>query len=126
MERIGSAKSESLNVKFTFESNLSNNSVFSEEIMINVFYIGNELITNLLKHSFPTVIGMTLNLEGNQLKLQLKHDGIALSQRDYIALSKETENLGLENIRYRLNIIKGDLTFQRNNTLGEINFLVSI
>ncbi len=126
MERIGSTKSESLNVTFTFESNLSNDSEFSEEIMTNIFYIGNELVTNLLKHSFPTTIGMTLNLEGNQLLFILKHDGIALSQRDYIALSKETENLGLENIRYRLNIINGDLTFQRNNTLGEIKFVVSI
>jgi hypothetical protein len=69
---------------------------------------------------------MTLNLEGNQLLFILKHDGIALSQRDYIALSKESENLGLENIRYRSKIIKGDLTFQRNNTQGEIKFAVSI
>ena len=126
MERIGSTKSESLNVKFTFQSNLSNDSEFSKEIMTNIFYIGNELMTNLLKHSFPTTIGMTLNLEGNQFVLILKHDGIALSQRDYIALSNESENLGLENIRYRLNIIKGDLTFQRNTTQGEIKFAVSI
>lgn len=126
MERIGSTKSESLNVKFTFESNLSNDSEFSEEIMSNIFYIGNELITNLLKHSLPTTIGMTLNLESNQLKLQLKHDGIALSQRDFIALSKESENLGLENIRYRLSMINGEILFNRTKTLGIIEIKTNL
>ncbi len=126
LERMGTQKTAGCIQSFNFDAQIPDDLIISDQIMTQCFYVTSELITNLVKHSFPTTIGMTLKLEGNQLVLILKHDGIALSQRDYIALSKESENLGLENIRYRLNLINGDLTFQRNTTQGEIKFAVAI
>lgn len=126
MERLGGSKSDSLNVKFLFKSNLNNDIEFSDVIQTHFYYISNELVTNLLKHSFPTSIEMDLNLERNQLILMIKHDGIALSQHDYKKLSQETENMGLENIRYRLKIIQGELSFKIVKDLGEIKLQVSI
>lgn len=126
LERMGTQKTAGFIQSFNFETQIPHNLIVSEQIMTQFFYVTSELITNLLKHSFPTIISMALKLEGNQLLLIIKHDGIALSQRDYVALSKESENLGLENIRYRLNLINGELTFKRNATQGEITIAVSI
>lgn len=123
LERMGKQKTDALIDSYVFNAQIADDLIISEQIMTQYFYIASELLTNLLKHSFPTTINMKLYAEGNQLKLQLKHDGIALSQRDYIALSKESENLGLENIRYRLSMINGEILFNRTKTLGiiEIN-----
>jgi hypothetical protein len=35
-------------------------------------------------------------------------------------LSKDSDSLGLENIRYRLEVIKGEISFFRSKTLGFI------
>lgn len=123
LERMGKQKTDALIDSYVFNAQIANDLIISEQIMTQYFYIASELLTNLLKHSLPTTINMKLYAEGNQLKLQLKHDGIALSQRDFIALSKESENLGLENIRYRLSMINGEILFNRTKTLGivEIN-----
>jgi two-component system NarL family sensor kinase len=126
LERMGKQKTDGLIDSYVFNAQIAQNLVISDQVMTQYFYIASELITNLLKHSFPTSINMKLYVEGNQLKLQLKHDGIALSQRDYIALSKESENLGLENIRYRLSMINGEILFNRTKTSGIIEIITNL
>ncbi len=63
---------------------------------------------------------MNLNLEAGVLILKIKHNGIALAQRDFNNLSKDSDSLGLVNIRYRLEVINGKITFYRSKTLGFI------
>lgn len=94
--------------------------------MTHYFYIASELITNLLKHSYPSSIEMILTFEAGYLKLKIKHNGIALTQRDFQLLSSDSDSLGLENIRYRLNVIKGELVLKRNKTYGTIELITNL
>ena len=63
---------------------------------------------------------LALSLNGDQLQLHIKHNGLALSQNDYEKFSQESDSLGLMNIRYRLHLINGKLHFSRSQFNGEI------
>lgn len=120
LERMAKQKTDTLVESFIFNTHLPDKLILSDQIMTQYFYITSELITNLIKHSYPSNIEMNLNLEAGVLILKIQHNGIALAQRDFNNLSKDSDSLGLENIRYRLEVIKGKITFYRSKTLGFI------
>jgi two-component system NarL family sensor kinase len=120
LERMAKQKTDTLVESFIFNTHLPDKLILSDQIMTQYFYITSELITNLIKHSYPTNIEMDLNLEDGVLILKIQHNGIALAQRDFNNLSKDSDSLGLENIRYRLEVIKGEISFFRSKTLGFI------
>lgn len=120
LERMGKQKTNTLVESFIFNAHLPDKLILSDQIMTQYFYITSELITNLIKHSYPSNIEMILNLEAEVLILKIQHNGIALAQRDFNNLSKDSDSLGLENIRYRLEVINGKITFYRSKTLGFI------
>ena len=120
LERMSKQKTETLIESFQFKSNLPDNLVIEVSIMTHYFYIASELITNVLKHSYPTTIEMNLLYDAGTLKLIIQHNGIALSQRDFLRLSEESDSLGLENISYRLKVIKGTILFKRLEAYGLI------
>jgi signal transduction histidine kinase len=120
LEKTISQKMGQLTTKYTFKTNLTEDTEIEENTMIHFFFISSELITNLMKHSRPDKVDITLNLEDGQLLLHLKHNGLALSQNDYEKFSQESDSLGLMNIRYRLHLINGQLHFTRKKDKGEV------
>lgn len=126
LERMSKQKTESLIDSFVFLSEIPNDLVIPDVINMHYFYLASELMTNLLKHSYPNSIEMSLLLENEELKMNIKHDGIALTQRDFNVLASESDSFGLENIKYRLKVIKGKLTFKRNESCGMIELKTKI
>jgi signal transduction histidine kinase len=126
LERMSKQKTESLIDSFIFLSEIPNELVITDLISMHYFYLASELMTNLLKHSYPTAIEMSLILEDEELKMNIKHNGIALTQRDFNVLASESDSFGLENIKYRLKVIKGKLTFKRNESCGMIELKTKI
>jgi len=120
LNRMATQKTKHVIDEFEFIDGLPVDIELSDEVMMHFFYIASELITNLLKHSHPNTITMKIGLEDQNLLLNIQHDGITLTQDDYLRLSDNTENLGLENIRYRLNIIQAQIFFKREHKLGVI------
>lgn len=120
LERMGKQKAENLTESIRFHNMFPEDITISDGLMTHYFYIASELITNLLKHSYPKNIEMSLSLQDTNMELKIKHDGIALSQRDYELLSNDSDSLGLGNIRYRLHTIKGSICFKKLKTYGTI------
>lgn len=120
LRRMSSQKSKHVINNFQFIDELPEEVELTDEVMMHFFYIASELITNLLKHSHPNSISMKICFENQNLLLCIKHDGITITQDDYLRLSEYSENLGLENIRYRLNMIQAQLFFSRDNNTGLI------
>lgn len=120
LEKTISQKMGQLTTNYTFKTNLPEDVEIEENKMIHFFYISSELITNLMKHSRPEKVDIVLSLDGDQLQLYIKHNGLALSQKDYEKFSQESDSLGLMNIQYRLHLIDGQLHFTRNKINGEI------
>jgi two-component system, NarL family, sensor kinase len=126
LERMAKQKTDSLIDSFKFNVKMPDDLVIPDLVMTHYFYIVSELFTNLLKHSYPSSIEMILTFEAGYLKLKIKHNGIALTQRDFELLSSDSDSLGLENIRYRLNVIKGELVLKRNKTYGTIELITNL
>jgi signal transduction histidine kinase len=120
LERMSKQKTESLIDSFVFLSEIPDELEIPDVISMHYFYLASELMTNLLKHSYPTSIELSLEHVDAKLKMNIKHNGIALTQRDFNVLASESDSFGLENIKYRLKVIKGKLTFTRNESCGMI------
>ena len=120
LEKSITQKMGHLATKYTFKTNLSEDTEIEENTMIHFFNISSELITNLMKHSRPEKVDIVLSLEDHQLQLHIKHNGLAMSQNDYEKFSQESDSLGLMNIRYRLHLINGQLHFTRKKDKGEV------
>jgi signal transduction histidine kinase len=126
LEKTIHQKMEQLTAKHTFNSELAIDIHIEEQTMIQFYYIAHELITNLLKHSRPSDVKMSLSNEEDILKLEIIHDGLALEQKDFEKFALDSDSLGIMNIKYRLNIIKGELTFKRTKSEGIINLSTNL
>jgi signal transduction histidine kinase len=126
LKRMGTQKTKHFIDEFEFINELLDEVELTDELMMHFFYIASELITNLIKHSHPNAITLKISIQDENLILSIHHDGIALTQDDYLRLLQNTENLGLENIRYRLEIIQAKLLFSRENKFGVIRLLKQI
>jgi signal transduction histidine kinase len=126
LEKTIHQKMEQLTAKHTFNSELAIDTHIEEQTMIQFYYIAHELITNLLKHSRPSNVKMSLSNEEDILKLEIIHDGLALEQKDFEKFALDSDSLGIMNIKYRLNIIRGDLTFKRTKSEGIINLSTNL
>jgi signal transduction histidine kinase len=126
LEKTIHQKMEQLTAKHTFNSQLAIDIHIEEQTMIQFYYIAHELITNLLKHSRPSDGKMSLSNEEDILKLEIIHDGLALEQKDFEKFALDSDSLGIMNIKYRLNIIKGELIFTRIKSEGIINLSTNL
>lgn len=126
LENMSKHKSRNLVSSFIFSSEIPERVQLSDLISIHNYYIVGELITNLIKHSYPTEIRMKLVVDSKLLKIKIQHNGIALTQKDFDRLLIESDSTGLENIRYRLNILKADLLFKRFKSFGIIELITKI
>ena len=126
LDNMTKQKSGTLIEKFDFTSNVPEELTIAELVSTHYYYIAGELITNLFKHSYPTEIKMKLTYDKQLLKLKIKHNGIALTQRDFDHLLSESDSLGLENINYRLNVINGEVFFQRLSDYGTIELITKL
>ncbi len=126
LDNMTKQKSGTLIETFDFTSVVPEELIISEQVSTHYYYIAGELITNLFKHSYPTEINMRLTYEREFLKLKIKHNGIALTQRDFDRLISESDSLGLENIKYRLNVINGEVYFKRLRDYGTIELITKL
>jgi signal transduction histidine kinase len=126
LDNMTKQKSGTLIEKFDFTSNVPEELTIAELISTHYYYIAGELITNLFKHSYPTEIHMELTYDKQLLKLNISHNGIALTQRDFTRLLSESDSLGLENINYRLNVINGEVFFKRLIDHGTIELITKL
>jgi two-component system NarL family sensor kinase len=104
------------NFTTTFEDRI----FLEEQQEIHFYTIIIELVNNLRKHAHPQFIHLHLYSKGQFLFVDIEHDGIALSQADYDYLLLHGEGMGLESITHRLNLIQGEILFQRLNVGGKV------
>jgi len=79
-----------------------------------VFWIVQELVSNILKHSSSSFIHLTQNIHENKFFLRIHHDGRGIIQSDFEKLTKSNIGLGLKNITSRLRLIKGKILFEKD------------
>jgi signal transduction histidine kinase len=124
--RLTEQTTKSLGHPCTFVSKIPENIELDQQAVIHFYSVILELLNNLLKHSHPQSIQLILEQSDEHLLLQIKHDGIAISQSDYEYLLNHSDGIGLESIAMRLKLISGELLYERYFPGGAINLAMPL
>jgi len=74
-----------------------------QNFSLSIFRIIQEILNNAIKHAQATEIFIQLNREGKDIVINIEDDGVGFDP------DKKYESMGLENIKSRINILKGSL-----------------
>lgn len=124
--RLTEQTAKSIGHPCTFVSKITENIEFNQQAVIHFYSVILELLNNLLKHSHPKSIQLILEQRDGYLLLQIKHDGIAISQSDYEYLLNNSDGIGLESIAMRLKLISGELLYERYFPGGAIKLAMPL
>jgi signal transduction histidine kinase len=124
--RLTEQTTKSLGHPCTFVSKIPEDIELDQQAVIHFYSVILELLNNLLKHSHPQSIQLILEQSDEHLLLQIKHDGIAISQSDYEYLLNHSDGIGLESIAMRLKLISGELLYERYFPGGAINLAMPL
>jgi two-component system, NarL family, sensor kinase len=106
-----------VNLKIVIKSKLSH------ELEVNVYRIIQEISTNIVKHAKATIVDMHICIKDTFLQILIRDNGIGFDENDL--LKKETKGFGLQNIRRRVEDMKGIIIIQSSPILGT-NFDIRI
>ena len=81
-----------------------------------IFRILQELVTNIIKHSYAGFIHLTQNVQGNFSYFRIHHDGKGILQPEFEKLNYNSTGLGLKNIESRIKVLKGSISFDIDST----------
>lgn len=126
LQRLAEQTQKSLGNPCTFNSTITDEFKLNQQYLIHFYSIILELLNNLLKHSHPHSVQFELEKSQTHLFLNIKHDGVAISQSDYEYLLNHSDGMGLESITLRLKIIDGELLYQRNSPGGTIQLAMPL
>jgi signal transduction histidine kinase len=90
-------------------------SINEGSVMINLYRIAQEAITNAIKHGKSKHIKIGLTAKNNSLILTVENDGL-----DFPAGETREEGMGLKIMRYRAEMIDGSLDIRRGTNGGAI------
>lgn len=93
---------------------------------MSLYRIIQELINNTLKYAGATKMEINSILKGNELVVTLVHNGNGLSQEDFEIFSFRKEGLGLKNIRNRVLLLKGKISFDKTPEVSTIHISLPV
>ncbi len=96
-----------------------NGGQIDSNVALNIFRIIQELVNNSIKHASCKEIFVQMQRKGNEMSISVEDDGIGFDS----GIVKK--GMGLENIRSRVNYLKGELNIESSANQGTI-FLVHL
>lgn len=78
-------------------------------VALSIFRVIQELLYNSVKHAKASEVLIQINKENNELVIQFEDDGIGFDMNNL-----EHKGMGLENIKSRINFLKGSILFDSN------------
>jgi signal transduction histidine kinase len=126
LQRLMIQTEKTLGQACTFSTNLTADVPLEEQQEIHFYCVVLELLNNLLKHGRPQHVDMSLLLNDTHLCVVMRHDGVAISQSDYEYLLHHGDGVGLESVTHRLNLISGEVLYQRHQKGGTIELAMPL
>jgi two-component system NarL family sensor kinase len=109
-------KNSNSNITFEYESDINNQKRYLEEFEIKIYFIISELLNNVMKHSQATIGKVSLQENATVLKIQVFDNGKGFDTNQFQIL----EGFGINQIKARINAMKGNLTIDSKLDLGTI------
>jgi PAS domain S-box-containing protein len=102
-------------IDFIYEVNEDIDNSIQDSIIINqLYHIAQEALTNSIKHSQASRIEVSLSLESSEICLQISDNGIG----DKSSKENNEQGLGLSILKYRVNVIDGNVSIIRSANKG--------
>ena len=103
-------------ISFEYESDIDNQKRYPEDFEIKIYFIISELLNNVMKHSYATIGKVALQENGTILKIQVFDNGKGFDTNQFQIL----EGFGINQIRARINAMKGNLIIDSKIDMGTI------
>ena len=85
-----------------------------------VYRIVQELINNIIKHSGATKSLVNISMKKNKLQIFVEDNGIGMDEKKYLSPNK---GFGLQNIRNRVRLLSGSISFEQSSLGGTKIFI---
>lgn len=93
---------------------------------MSLYRIIQELINNTIKYAGATTLEINSSLVNQELVVNLVHNGNGLSQEDFETYSFRKEGLGLKNIRNRMLLLKGKISFNKSSEASTVHISLPV
>lgn len=109
-------KNSNSTITFKFESSIDKQKRYQEDFEIKIYFIISELLNNTIKHSQATIGKVSLNESETTLKIQVFDNGKGFDTNQFQII----EGFGINQIRARINAMKGKLIIDSKLGMGTI------
>jgi signal transduction histidine kinase len=107
LEALASQTFQRHRVEVVLDNTLPEDQSFDDNTATHLYRIAQEALGNALRHGQPRRIRLMLRPEGGQIELVVRDDGIGFDRR-----AIQPSGLGLKIMRFRAQMIGGDLTVE--------------
>lgn len=109
-------------IKEQFGINIKYKNDFEEDIDYNIlnaiYRIVQESMNNIIKHSKADIVRVKIYRKENEIKLNIKDNGIGFDKNDFIENNKQIGKYGLCIMEERVKLLMGDITIKSNSING--------
>ena len=91
---------------------------------LNIYRICLELVNNLLKHTSPSVLTMTVSINDSDILIAIDHNGKKISNHEVEALIEKSTGLGLKSIKARALMLGAEINYYIEDNKRAITLLV--
>ena len=92
-----------------------------QETIIQLYRLIQEVHSNILRHAKPTEIKIHLATTPQAISIELSHNGVGISQSEYIQLLQTGKSQGLKNIDYRATLLQAPVRYIRHENVSIID-----
>ncbi len=107
LQALAARATERYGIPVTFEARVDRYLPFDETAATHLYRIAQEALTNALRHSLATAVTVALSTSAGEIELQVTDNGCGFSS----AALEKSDGLGLRIMRYRAQILGGNLAF---------------
>ena len=112
--------------KIEVVSEINDEELISNQIIINVYRVLLELVNNTVKHDNSKTLEIKILSNNDLLIVTFNHDGIGITNDDFNKLADQSNGLGLNSIQSRIIILNAKLDFRTENDKPKIELVVPL
>lgn len=117
LQALAARATERYGIPVTFEAHIAEPLPPDETAATHVYRIAQEALTNAMRHSRATEVSISLVASGGELQLEVSDNGRGLPPDD-VPAGAGSNGLGLKIMRYRAQVLGGNLDFGRASSGG--------
>ncbi|REE02187.1 sensor histidine kinase [Marinoscillum furvescens] len=111
--KLISQVNETSNIRFLADVSIRGEFPVSEQIKTHLYRTIQELVTNVIRHSKASQAVVAIRQSNQKLQVIVSDNGQGLSEK-----SRQSPGIGLDNIKRRIDLIKGNISFDNKPTGG--------